>query len=277
MTGTSMEKQADLLRKKIAATERMKEIMREYYLELNQASKDKSRKIAWCTSVGPVELLRSLGFLVYFPENHGAILGATRSAMDAIPIANAEGYSPEICSYLTSDIGAYIKGFTPLTMMYPEIKEVPRPDVLVYNTNQCRDVQDWFTFYAKKFLTPLIGVNSPRSIDYVTRTHVRSVARQMEAMVKPLEEISGRKLDEDTLAHVISLSARTSELWRLVLETAGHRPSPLTFFDGTIHMGPAVVLRGTETANEYYELLLGELRDRCAHDIAAIEGEQYRL
>ena len=46
-----------------------------------------NKKVAWCTSVGPAELLRSFGFEVYFPENHGALLGATRTAMDFIPEA----------------------------------------------------------------------------------------------------------------------------------------------------------------------------------------------
>ena len=42
------------------------------------------------------------------------MLGATRMATDLIPLANARGFSPDICSYLTSDIGSYLKGQTPL-------------------------------------------------------------------------------------------------------------------------------------------------------------------
>jgi benzoyl-CoA reductase/2-hydroxyglutaryl-CoA dehydratase subunit BcrC/BadD/HgdB len=91
---------------------------------LDEASRTKNKKIAWCSSVGPAELAMSLGFLVYYPENHAAMLGSTRTAMDYIPVANAHGYSPEICSYLTSDIGAYLRHETPLTKAYG-IKEVP--------------------------------------------------------------------------------------------------------------------------------------------------------
>jgi len=40
-----------------------------------------------------------------------------RTAMDYIPVANAAGYSPEICSYLTSDIGAFLKGETPIAKL----------------------------------------------------------------------------------------------------------------------------------------------------------------
>ena len=96
----------------------VKQVMRDYFVDLGEAARDPARKVAWCTSVGPAEILRALGFEVYFPENHGALLGATRVCGDTIPVANAHGYSPEICSYLTSDIGAALKGITPLTKAY---------------------------------------------------------------------------------------------------------------------------------------------------------------
>jgi len=44
------------------------------------------REVAWCTSVGPRELLRSFGYEVYFPENHGAMIGAMRGASRYIPL-----------------------------------------------------------------------------------------------------------------------------------------------------------------------------------------------
>ena len=95
--------------KKIAATGLMRKLMGAYFQELDEAARTGDRKIAWCTSVGPAELLRSFGFLVYFPENHGAMLGSSRMAADLIPAANALGYSPDICSYLCSDIGSYLQ------------------------------------------------------------------------------------------------------------------------------------------------------------------------
>jgi len=133
-----------MLRKKILAVKELNQIMSDYYHELDHASKSDEKKVAWCSSVGPAEILRTLEFEVYFPENHSAMLGSSRMATDLIPYANAIGYSPEICSYLTADIGAYLKRVTPLSKAYPDIKSVPRPDVLVFNTNQCREVQDWF-------------------------------------------------------------------------------------------------------------------------------------
>ncbi len=272
-----MAEEKKILRKPIKATKEMGRIMAEYFYELNDAAKTHSRKIAWCTSVGPAEILRAMGFLVHFPENHGAMLGASRMATDMIPVANAMGYSPDICSYLTADVGAYLKGVTPLAKAYPGIEEVPRPDVLVYNTNQCRDVQDWFAWYAREFNVPLLGIHTHRGIGDVLDKHVESIARQLEALIAPLEEISGHKFDPEELKRVLTLSRQCSDLWKQVLDTAATLPSPLTFYDGTIHMGPAVVLRGTQVAVDYYKLLLAELKERITAGEAAVEGEHFRI
>ena len=272
-----MAEEKKVERKPIKATKEMGRIMAEYFYELNDASKTGAQKIAWCTSVGPAELLRSMGFLVHFPENHGAMLGASRMATDMIPEANAIGYSPDICSYLTADVGAYLKGVTPLSRAYKGIEAVPKPDVLVYNTNQCRDVQDWFAWYAREFKVPAIGIDTHRGVGDVTEAHVESIAKQMQKLVPTLEEVSGNKFDMDELKKVVMLSRECSDLWKKVLDTAAHVPSPLTFYDGTIHMGPAVVLRGTQTAVDYYKLLLAELEERMAGNIAAVEGERHRI
>jgi benzoyl-CoA reductase/2-hydroxyglutaryl-CoA dehydratase subunit BcrC/BadD/HgdB len=263
--------------KKINASNQMKEIMEQHFRELDEAAKTKSHKIAWCTSVGPAELLRAAGFLVFFPENHGAMLGATRMATDLIPLANALGYSPDICSYLTSDIGAYLKGVSPISKAYPGTSGPPRPDVLVYNTNQCRDVHDWFNFYGREFNVPVIGIQTHRGVGEVTKAHVDSVSAQIQALVPKLEEISGKKLDYDELKRVVGLSRQCTDLWKEVLHIASTVPSPLTFFDGTIQMGPAVVLRGEQRAVDYYKLLLAELRQRVKDRVAAIDNESYRL
>jgi benzoyl-CoA reductase/2-hydroxyglutaryl-CoA dehydratase subunit BcrC/BadD/HgdB len=266
-----------MLRKKIEATTELNQIMSVYYHELDRASKSGDEKVAWCSSVGPAEILRSLDFKVYFPENHSAMLGSSRIATDLIPYANAIGYSPEICSYLTADIGAYLKQVTPLSQAYPDIKNVPKPDVLVFNTNQCREVQDWFGWFANEFKVPLVGISTPRTVGEITDAHIKFVAEQMEKLIEPLEKISSTTFEIDKLKHVLALSRECSELWKKVLETAVNVPSPFTFFDGTIHMGPAVVLRGTQQAVDYYKILLLELEERVKKNVAAVEQERYRL
>ncbi len=272
-----MSEEKKIAIKKIQATGHMRKIMADYFYEMDHAVKDGSPKIAWCTSVGPAELLLSLGFLVYYPENHGAMLGSTRQAMDYIPVANSVGYSPDICSYLTSDVGAFIKGETPLSRVYEGIEGIPHPDVLVYNTNQCRDVQDWFSWYSRKLNVPAMGISTFRNIGTITEGHLRSIEKQIKDLIPELEEISGNTFDIDKFRHVLGLSYDCTQLWKKVLETNMAKPAPISFFDETIHMGPAVVLRGTETAVEYYKVLLKELEERVANKDGAVEDEKFRI
>jgi benzoyl-CoA reductase/2-hydroxyglutaryl-CoA dehydratase subunit BcrC/BadD/HgdB len=265
--------------KKIKSTGLMRKLMATHFKELDDAanSSDPDRpKIAWCTSVGPAELLRSFGFLVYFPENHGAVLGSSRAAADLIPAANAQGYSPDICSYLTSDVGSYLKKQTPLIQAFG-MTGIPRADVLVYNTNQCRDVQDWFAFYEREWDVPLIGIDTQRGLGEITKDHLDGLIAQHKALIPVLEEISGRKFDLDRLKDVVASSYRCTLLWKKVLQLATHKPSPISFFDCTIHMGPAVVLRGQSEAEEYYKILIQELEERVADGVAAVEDEGLRF
>jgi benzoyl-CoA reductase/2-hydroxyglutaryl-CoA dehydratase subunit BcrC/BadD/HgdB len=261
--------------RRLEAGRTQREFMTDYYLELDRASKTAEKKIAWCTSAGPAELLRGMGFLVYLPETLSAALGTTRQATEYIPYANALGYSPEICSYLTSDIGAYTQGYTPLKPL--GIDGPPKPDVLVFNTTQCRDVQDWFAWYAREFDAPLIGVHSYRGIAEVTDDHVISITKQIENLLEPLEEVAGHKLDMDAFKRAVALSRKCSELWQEVLYSASNTPAPLTFFDGTTLMGPAVVARGTEGAVRFYEGLLAEVNERVESGVGVMDNERFRI
>jgi benzoyl-CoA reductase/2-hydroxyglutaryl-CoA dehydratase subunit BcrC/BadD/HgdB len=270
------DKDAKPKRLKIKAAGTMKRIMAEHFQGLDAAAQDPGKRVAWCTSVGPAELLRSFGFDVYFPENHAAILGAQRTAMDYIPLANAAGYSPEICSYLTSDVGAYLRRETPLTKAYG-LQGIPRPDVLVYNTNQCRDVQEWFSWWGRELQKPVLGITPPRSVGEVTPEIIADVAHQMKALRQPLEEISGQKFDADRLRETLGLSLEATLLWEDCLNLGRTVPSPLTFFDATIHMGPIVVLRGLPAAVAYYRELKAEMEERVADRVAAVPDETYRL
>ena len=263
--------------KKIQAIRSYRKVMADYFYEMDRAAKKGEPKIAWCSSVGPAELLLSLGFLVYYPENHGAMLGATRTANDYIPSTNAAGYSPDICSYLTSDVGAFIKKETPLSRAYEGIESVPKPDVLIFNTNQCRDVQDWFSWYSRELNVPVLGISTYRNLSEITDSHLESITQQIKDLIPSLEKISGNKFDMDRFREVMALSKECTLLWKKVLETNTAVPAPMSFFDATIHMGPAVVLRGTTQALAYYKELLQELEEKAVLKDGAVEGEKFRL
>jgi benzoyl-CoA reductase/2-hydroxyglutaryl-CoA dehydratase subunit BcrC/BadD/HgdB len=261
---------------KLRSVEPLRQLMRDYFNELDEAATTGSAKVAWCTSVGPAELLRSFGFRVHFPENHGAMLGSSRMAADLIPVANAAGYSPDICSYLTSDVGSFLAKKTPLTKAYG-FAGVPKPDVLVYNTNQCRDVKDWLSFYGRELGVPCVGIDTPRGVGEIAGDQLQAAIARHRALVPTLEEVSGQRFDLDRLRETVASSYRCTLGWKKVLRLAEATPSPLSFFDATIHMGPAVVLRGDERAVRYYGVLAEELTERTRAGEGAVAGEAHRL
>ncbi|GAB4203131.1 MAG: 2-hydroxyacyl-CoA dehydratase subunit D [Bacteroidia bacterium] len=249
----------------------LKNVMARYFQRL-----DTQPLVAWCTSVGPAEILRSFGFEVYFPENHGALLGATKKAEENINHAVKKGYSPHVCSYTTADIGSFLSGKTPLQEHY-KIKGIPKPSLIVYNTNQCREVQDWFNFYADYFQCPVVGIYPPRYLDEITKEDIQQVISQMKKLISVCEKITNKKYDEDAFKETVKLSKEATYLWQDVLKTATHKPAPLTFFDGVILMGPIVVLRGTQEAKDIYQTILDELKEKNKNNDGAVPNENVRI
>ncbi|MCX6277805.1 MAG: 2-hydroxyacyl-CoA dehydratase family protein [Bacteroidetes bacterium] len=260
---------------KLRSVNDLRKTMDGYFARLKEAAETRNRKIAWCTSVGPAELLYSMGFEVYFPENHGAMLGAGKNADKYIPTAVAHGYSPDICSYLTSDIGAFLQNETPLQKS--GFASVPKPDILVFNTNQCREVEDWFSFYGRHFNVPVVGIHTPLSISDLNQEIIKSVADQYHRLIPELEKVAGKKFDIDSFSERVGLSHDGCVLWKKVLQKAKHIPSPINFFDSAIHMGPIVVMRGTRDAVDYYKILLAELEERIDNKISAVPDERFRI
>ena len=87
----------DLFAPPLKCTARLKEIMTRHYFLARYAPG--AKPVAWVTSGAPVELLRVFGFYTFYPENHGAMCGASRMAPDLCQIAEEHGYNRDVCSY----------------------------------------------------------------------------------------------------------------------------------------------------------------------------------
>lgn len=261
---------------RLQSQEKLKTLLREHFLDLDEASHDPKRRVAWCTSVGPCEILTAMDFNVYFPENHGALLGARKISHQLIPRAVSAGYCAESCSYMNSDIGSTLQNTSPLREAYG-IEGPPQSDFLVYNTNQCREVQDWWNFYGRRDGTPIAGICPPSHLGEVTPKHVEFVRGLLVQLIEQIESRFHLRLDYKRLEEVVELSSRASSLWKNVLDTAQTHPAPLTFFDGAIHMAPVILLRGSQKSIDYYESLLQELQNRVKNNTGAVPNEKFRI
>jgi benzoyl-CoA reductase/2-hydroxyglutaryl-CoA dehydratase subunit BcrC/BadD/HgdB len=247
---------------------RTKELIYRHYLAGRYA--EGARKVAWVTSGAPSEMLKALGFYVYYPENHGAVCGVRRAVLEIATQAEQAGYSIDLCSYARTDIGSVLSGRTP-------VGRLPRPDLLMACTNICQTVLGWYRVLAEHFRAPLILIDTPFIYKEAGQHALTYVQRQIEEAVVVAERIAGKALDEGRLRQVVRCSRVASLLWAEILERAAQRPSPISVFDQFIHMAPIVEMRGEAYTVDFYAALLKEVDRRIARGVGAVKVEKKRL
>ena len=77
-------------KRKIKAVPRMKEIMTAYYIDAKTAEQT-GKKVAWITSGGPVEPLIAMDVIPVYPENHGAMIGASQDGGGSLREGRGDG------------------------------------------------------------------------------------------------------------------------------------------------------------------------------------------
>ncbi|MCP4681133.1 MAG: 2-hydroxyacyl-CoA dehydratase [Desulfobacterales bacterium] len=260
----------DKEKRKIKSDKRMKEIMTEYYIEAKSPKQETGKKIAWITSGGPVEPLIVMDVIPIYPENYGAMIGASKMGIDLCEKAEEMGYSSDLCSYARADIAS-------ATVNGGPIGGLPEPDMLICCNNICGTVMKWYEVQARYFNVPLFVLDTPISHTQYTEEMQLYVVHQMKEYIEFLEKVCGKPYDYDRMVEVGALSIRGQELWQEILDTTTHKPAPMTSFDAFFHMAMIVTLRGTQTVVDYYEMLLAEMKERIAQGISMVPDEKYRL
>ena len=257
-------------KRKIKAVKQMREIMTEYYIRAKTPKPDREQPIAWITSGGPVEPLIAMDVIPVYPENHGAMIGAAKMGGALCEQAEAMGYAGDLCSYARADIGCGPLRGGP-------IGGLPEPDMLVCCNNSCGTVLKWYEVQARKYQVPLFILDTPVCRGGFAPEARSYVQQQILEYLDFLACVCSRPFDYDRLQEVGRLSIQAQRLWREILETARHKPAPMTCFDAFFHLALIVTLRGTSTVVDYYRLLLKELQQRIDSGVSMVKPERYRL
>ncbi len=250
-------------------TKTMKDIMTVYYSEAKSARLT-GKKVAWITSGGPVEPLIAMDVIPVYPENHGAMIGASKMGGGLCEKAETMGYSSDLCSYARADIAC-------ATVNGGPIGGLPKPDMLICCNNICGTVLKWYEVQARYFNVPLFIFDTPFCHTEYTQETAKYVRSQIDEYFAFLENTCKKKFNYDRLNEVLLCSFQGQALWQEILITATNKPSPITAFDAFFHLALIVTLRGTQEVIEYYTALLATMKDRVARGIGAVPNEQYRL
>lgn len=255
---------------RLKATREMKKIMQRYYFEAKNA-RYIGKKVAWITSGGPVEPLIAMNIIPVYPENHGAMIGASKKGGKLSEFAEGLGYSQDVCSYAKNDITSSITKESPIK------GGLPKPDMLICSNNICGTVLKWYEIQARKFNVPLFIYDTPFVHTEFTDEARDYVNQQTVEYVKFLEKVTRKRFNYRKMKKVGKLSLEAMRMWKKVLETAEHHPSPMTAFDAFFHLALIVTLRGKKVVVKYYKTLLKELQERSEQNFGAVAEEKYRL
>ncbi len=255
--------------RKINSTAAYRRLMTAYYFVVKHPNWF-GKKVAWITSGGPVEPLYAMGVLPFYPENYGAMCGASRMSVSLCEAAEYKGYSHDLCSYALTDIGSSFTGKGP-------IGKLPKPDFLVCGNNICGTVIKWYEIQARHFNVPVFFFDTPYIHDEMQRHTLRYVQDQMKEYISFLEKQLNRPFSEKRFRQACLNSFEAIALWKEILTMPSHHPAPLAAFDAFIHMAPIVTLRGTRWAVRYYKKLRREMEERVKNGVGAFAREEIRL
>lgn len=264
-----MQDSKDNVDRRIQTYRKLKEMMGLYYLTSKNASEN-DRKLAWITSGAPVEFLQAMDVIPIYPEQHAAMCGAEKMAVELQEVAEGMGYSQDLCSYARTDIGQMATGKSP-------IMGLPRPDFVFACNNICGTVVKWFEVVARHYDVPIFVLDTPFLHSPIDDSILDYIKDQLMDLVAFLQVQTGRDFDWDRFKETLVNSAVAVDLWTDILDACANVPSPMTCFDAFIHMAPVVTLRGTTECIDYYTILKDEINERVRRGISAIPSEKYRL
>ncbi|MDD5748998.1 MAG: 2-hydroxyacyl-CoA dehydratase, partial [Actinomycetota bacterium] len=187
------------LYRKIKAAEQMKQLMTEYYVEA-KTSEGGKKPICWITSGGPVEFLIAMDVIPVYPENHGAMCGASKMAVELSEIAENRGFSRDLCSYARTDIGGALKGRGAIP------GGLPKPDFLLCCNNICGTVVKWYQELSRIFSVPLFLFDTPFVHGESPQHAISYVEEQCLELIHFLEEQTSREFSEERFARTALLS-----------------------------------------------------------------------
>ena len=226
------------------------------------------------------ELLRTFDFPIVFPEINSLQTAVRRVAHEYLDEAEDYGYSPDICGYVKADVAVQLRrGDHPMG-------RIPSPAIAV-NTNACNTYIKWAEIWERMYGTPTFTLDIPGTRqaggqtwpgDPAFENDRKYVAAQLTELIELCEKVSGVAFDIDRLRENMGYANTMSLGWKRVLELNRSRPAGFNALtDGTIYLGVANALRGTEQGAAYFEALAEEMEYKASAGLGTLTEELYRL
>jgi benzoyl-CoA reductase/2-hydroxyglutaryl-CoA dehydratase subunit BcrC/BadD/HgdB len=245
----------------------------DYYLECVQA-KATGRPVGWMPPMnGAIELFYAMDLQPVFPENWSPVCAAFGLTPKNFETAHLLGYSRDLCGYLRNILG-YVHG----PMAEPGALGLPAPDLLISPGAGCVPVMKIFHELERRFpQARVFRADLPQvALEDIQPFHLEYAVHEIKRLIAWLEEVTGRRLDQDRLVEAVRLSDEACRLWDEIMSYRRCRPSPF----GAAEIGIMFVMvtrQGTQIAVDFLEKVLAEVKERVAAGLGVVEDEKVRL
>lgn len=227
---------------------KLREILKNYYLNLKETKKP----VAYLSAMAPQEIFRAYGFEVFLPENHSAYIGVKRKGELFIKKAIQQGFSPDICTYLLSDIGSHLE--EKISFEDYGLEGFPAPSLFCYSTNQCYEIGEWFKFLGSLYGVPVFSIPSIKNYNG-ERDFLKFYEKNISNLIKELEKFKGESLKEEKLINFLENTKEASIFWEKFLNLNRGKGFKSSFLDHLFLMAPMVLMRGEEKTINFYKNL----------------------
>lgn len=249
-----------------------------YYEEVKHAPQEGKQVCWWFGFPGFPALLEAMDIPQVQGEALGARLSARKEEKEPQALAEAEGFSREICAYARSTLGVAILAQRGVPPGLPEPGWLmPKPDFLL-SLNACSTSANWYGELCRWFKVPGFHIELP----YVWRESelkdlVTYTTRQFQECVSFIEEVTHRPFNWEKLWVTMTELQKAATLRKEAVELCKNVPAPASFFEWSISLGPVNIMAGRPGTAEYFAKLKKELTERVKNKTGCIASEKYRL
>lgn len=271
--------------KSLETTRRVKDLLQTFYAR--QARRREGAPLAWCMAGISSELLYAFELPWEWPENFGTLCAARQVATTFCERAEADGYSPDLCSYVRNTMG-YVSRLREAGAVPPESPRggMGTPTMLLGSGGLCDPRTKWFQSLATRYLPlPVFHIDPmspPHDVDpedpRVAAHYLEPLRETIHEQVAFLEAHTGRPLDRGRLGEAMANAQEAIALLWEVHELRKAVPCPMgseDFFTGGVV--PLLFMLGEREATEYFRRLRDEVRERVARGTGTIPDERFRL
>jgi benzoyl-CoA reductase/2-hydroxyglutaryl-CoA dehydratase subunit BcrC/BadD/HgdB len=182
------------------------------WAKLGLRAYEADRKVVYTSAYAfPMEILAAFDVVPFDFELASGMITATDMGVPTMVEAEELGYSPDVCSFHRTALGA------------SHLEYFPKPEILLTASYYCDGKAKTNEILSILHNRESILLQVPAAVD---KTSMQYVEKQLREITRRIGEAVGQEPDEDRLKEAVRSSNRARRSQRKMLELLKHRPGP---------------------------------------------------